>query len=301
MGGGFHPGELAVQRRAGEGEVAAHVGRSIRAVLPRVAAAFLAERRMLVLGAADEDGRLWASPLFGAPGFLRAPDEGTLLSAVRPGPGDPLAGVLGRGAAPVGTLALEPSTRRRMRANGLAVPDGEGLRISVEEVYSNCPKYIQRRELVVEGAGARRSGPVSGGSEMTARQQELVAGADTFFVATADVLGGADASHRGGAPGFVRVLRPDRLAWPDYRGNSLYQTLGNLERRPAAGLLFLDWSTGGVLQLSGEAVTDWSPERAAEFPGARRVVDFHVTAVRERVNGSPLRWGAPEMSPANPR
>ncbi|MBB1257800.1 pyridoxamine 5'-phosphate oxidase family protein [Streptomyces alkaliterrae] len=300
MGDGFHPGELAVQRRAGERDVAAHVGRSIRATVPGVAAAFLAECRMLVLGAADEAGRLWASPLFGPPGFLGAPDERTLLSVVRPGPGDPLAGVLGRGGTPVGTIALEPSTRRRMRANGLAAPDGAGLRICVEEAYANCPKYIQRRELSVEYPEAHQPGKVVRASELGRRQRDLIAGADTFFVASADVAGGADASHRGGAPGFVRVSGPDRLAWPDYRGNSMYQTLGNLERSPAAGLLFLDWSTGGVLQLSGEAVIDWSPERAAEFPGARRVVDFRVTDVRETANGSPLRWGAPEMSPANP-
>lgn len=301
----FHPGEVAAQRRAGVERAAGHVGRSVRPVVPPVAAAFLAERRMLVLGAADAAGRLWASLLTGPAGFVRAADEHTVLTSVRPAPGDPLAAILAAGPAEVGTLAVEPATRRRMRANGTAEPHGDGLRIRTREVYANCPKYIQRREPVEwrpRPAGAdhgRGRTAVTLAERPTPGQLARLGAADTFFIATAAADGAADASHRGGNPGFVRVTGPDRLSWPEYPGNNMLMTLGNLQQRPAAGLLFPDWSTGALLQLTGEARTDWDPARAAAFPGAERVVDFRVHAVAQTAGGGP-RWSAPEYSPANP-
>jgi predicted pyridoxine 5'-phosphate oxidase superfamily flavin-nucleotide-binding protein len=298
----YHPGERAVQRRAGVTDRADHVGRSIRATVPPVAAEFLAGRRMLVLGGADGGGRVWASPLTGPPGFAAAPDERTVTTGVRPRPGDPLAEALAAGPVRVGAIAVEPATRRRMRFNGTARPDGAGLRITTEQVYSNCPKYIQRRAVTEEDPLPGDGGAASParGDALDGRQRALVASADTFFVATAAADGSADASHRGGNPGFVRVTAPDRLWWPDYAGNSMYMTLGNLEQNPSAGLLFPDWSTGGFLRLTGEARVDWSPERSAAVPGAQRIVDFTVTGVVESAGGAGPRWSAPEFSPANP-
>ena len=293
----YHAGERAVQALAGVTEAADHVGRGVRDTVPAVAAAFLAERRMLVVGAADDTGRMWASLLTGPAGFLRARGDRTLDVAAAPVPGDPLADALSR-PVPVGTIALEPATRRRMRLNGTAEPHGPGgLRIRAEQVYSNCPKYIQRRHLApgTENTGATRptapAGAVRRSTALAPDQQSRLGSADTFFVATADGQGAADASHRGGNPGFVEVLGPDRLRWPEYPGNSMYMTLGNLEANPSAGLLFPDWSTGTVLQVSGTARLHW---------GTTPWVDFTVTRVVEIPDASPLRWTDPDFSPANP-
>ncbi|MEE1939478.1 pyridoxamine 5'-phosphate oxidase family protein [Streptomyces sp. TRM 70361] len=297
----YHPGERAVQRRAGATEAADHAGRSVRATVPPVAAAFLAERRMVVLGAADTGGRVWATALTGPPGFVRAAGEQAVALRTRPRPGDPLAEPLATGPVRVGAIAVEPATRRRMRFNGTARPDGAGLLVTTEQVYSNCPKYIQRRTVTGERAPVPGGGPPPvRGDALDERQRRLVTEADTFFVATAAADGSADASHRGGEPGFVRVPGPDRLCWPEYAGNSMYMTLGNLAQRPAAGLLFPDWSTGGFLQLTGEARVDWSAGRAAAVPGALRMVDFTVTGVVEVPYGDGPCWSAPESSPANP-
>ncbi|MGW4898163.1 pyridoxamine 5'-phosphate oxidase family protein [Kitasatospora sp. NPDC004240] len=295
----YHPGERAAQARAGRLERADHSGRAIGRTIPAVAARFLTERRMLVLGAADEDGRLWATQLTGAPGFLGAPDEHTLTVAARPAGADPLAGVLA-GPAEVGTIALDPAGRRRMRLNGKSAPDGRGgLVITADQVYANCPKYIQRRSpLDHPGTGAPRA--VATGPALSTAQQLAVATADTFFVATAGPGGRVDASHRGGNPGFLSVLAPDRLRWPEYAGNSMFMTLGNLELDPRAGLLLPDWETGGALLITGEARTDWSAGAAAGLPGAERAVDLAVTGVVELADAAPLTWSAPEYSPVNP-
>jgi hypothetical protein len=80
----------------------------------------------------------------------------------------------------------------------------------------------------------------------------------------------------------------------------MYMTLGNLEADPRAGLLVCDFDTGDLLLLSGTAVTDWSPERAATIPGARRVVDVTIERTVWLPGASPLRWRLTERSRFNP-
>lgn len=292
----FHSGELAVQQRMGQTEMAGHVGRSIRADIPAVAASFLAEQPMVVIAAADDAGRLWASELIGPPGFVHALDADTIAVDARPTTGDPLREALTHPAR-IGMIALQPQRRRRMRVNGAATAAGLGLRIATEQVYANCPKYITRRHIEsyqpdIEPPSPRRS------TELDASQQATITAADAFFVATADTEGNADASHRGGNPGFLQVLSPTRLRWPDYRGNSMFMTLGNIEVNPRCGILVPDWTTGGTLQLTGTAELTWAPETFAV--GAQCSIDFTITEVVERPGAGPLRWGPPELSPVNP-
>ncbi|WP_326590713.1 pyridoxamine 5'-phosphate oxidase family protein [Streptomyces sp. NBC_01294] len=284
----YHAGPLAVQERAGVRELAEHVGRSIGTGIRDVAAAFLGLQPHLVVGAADGAGRMWASLLTGPPGFVRATGPDRIAVAGGLPAGDPLAEALAAAGTRVGTIALDPRTRRRMRLNGtLAVTPG-GFAVGAEQVFGNCPKYLQKRqplELAAQGPGVVRRG-----SALTAGQARAVRAADTFFVATTAEADGADASHRGGLPGFVEVLSPTELAWPDFAGNAMFLTLGNLAADPRAGLLFPDWESGAVLQLSGRARTEFGAD------GSRRT-RFLVESVVEGVHPGRLLWSTPEYSP----
>ncbi|MFG3494149.1 pyridoxamine 5'-phosphate oxidase family protein [Streptomyces sp. NPDC047928] len=291
----YHEGSLAVQTRVGVRELADHVGRSIGHGIRPVAAAFLELQPMLVIGAADAEGRVWSSLLTGEPGFVRATGPASVSVAAGPdgrptAAGDPLAGTLAAGPVRVGTIALDPRTRRRMRLNGTARPSRRGLAIVADEVFSNCPKYLQKRELYAPDT-TTPPGPVRHGDRLTPEQEAFVRAADTFFVTTVGP-DGADASHRGGNPGFVSVDSPTELTWPDYQGNAMFLTLGNLETDARAGLLFLDWATGTTLQLTGTARTDYT--------ATGRTVRFTVQRSVEHPHAAPLRWSAPEYSPANP-
>ncbi|WP_051795595.1 pyridoxamine 5'-phosphate oxidase family protein [Streptomyces sp. NRRL S-87] len=287
----YHPGSRAVQDRVGVRDTADHVGRSIGPGIRDVAAAFLGRQPTLVVGAAADDGRLWASLLTGAPGFVRAtgPDRITVTGGLPAG--DPLAGVLADAPdTPVGTIALDPRTRRRMRLNGTARPTAAGFAVDAERVFSNCPKYLQKRQpLAVEWEGA---GVVRRGGALDPDQVRTVRAADTFFVATT-AGGGVDASHRGGHPGFVEVLSPTELAWPDYPGNAMFLTLGNLAEDPRAGLLFPHWESGRTLQLTGRARVEFRAD-------GTRTTRFTVEGVLEAEHPGRLRWSTPEYSPANP-
>jgi len=201
---------------------------------------------------------------------------------------------------PLGLLAIDLSTRRRLRFNGRALHDPErGIFLSVEQVYGNCPKYIQARRLDLEGGGHRVAPPVRA-SALSERQTAWIAAADTFFVASFHPEGGADASHRGGAPGFVQPLDGRTVAFGDYPGNTMFNTLGNIAVQPRAGLLFLDFEAGDILQLTGRARLDWNPEAVAAFRGAQGVrVVFEIDEVLE-TRGAGVRGRLLEYSQFNP-
>ncbi|OHT88051.1 pyridoxamine 5'-phosphate oxidase family protein [Mycobacteroides saopaulense] len=291
----YHAGELAVQRRMGQSDSAIRVGRIISSEIPEVAAAFLAAQPMVFVSAHDDDGRMWAGQIVGPPGFAHATNTRTIAIEGVPVYGDPLAVPL-QSERKVGLIALQPQRRRRMRVNGTARPAGQGLIVTTDQVYSNCPKYIARRDIVGVGPGL----PVDPrrGIALNVEQRLTVSAADTFIIGTADGEGNADASHRGGNPGFLQVLSPNLLRWPDYLGNSMFMTLGNLHVDPRCGLLIPDWHNGSALQLTGTARLNWDEDTFA--PGAQCSVDFTIDEVVETPNASPLRWGEAEPSPANP-
>ncbi|MCX2715164.1 pyridoxamine 5'-phosphate oxidase family protein [Mycolicibacterium sp. J2] len=271
----YHAGEIAVQQRMGQQQVADRVGRMVRAEIPTAAVDFLAQQPMVVISAVDTEGQVWTGLITGSPGFMYAADPRTILIAGAPTLGDPLAAILTRPQR-IGMIAIEPQTRRRMRVNGTAVPTPDGLRIHTEQVYANCPKYITPRPVPAfdrSPAGARWT------AEIDARTADILGAADTFFVGSADTEGNADASHRGGAPGFLHVVSPTRLRWPDYRGNSMFMTLGNIAVNPHCGLLIPNWQTGSTIQLTGTARIDW--DRAGDDTAAQCWIDLTVTAVVE--------------------
>jgi len=298
--GPFHSGEIAVQERAGVRAGATKIGRSIDAEIAPAAAHFLVQRYTLYLGTIDATARPWASQLYGPPGFVGTVDPHTVRIDATPGPGDPLLENL-RADPHVGLLAIDLVTRRRFRVNGTAAVEPDGaIVVAVAQAYGNCPKYIQRREPVDVRPTPPDPTRVSRHRALTSTDRTQIARADTFFLATANPSVGADVSHRGGRPGFVTVANDARLVWPDYQGNMMFMSLGNVAVHPFAGLLFVDFETGDVLQLTGRATIDWDAAHAAVVPGAERLVTFDVDEVVAATAASPLRWRLVEASPTNP-
>jgi predicted pyridoxine 5'-phosphate oxidase superfamily flavin-nucleotide-binding protein len=179
-----------------------------------------------------------------------------------------------------------------VRLNGTAVaePDGRVV-LTTAQVYGNCPQYIHPREAAGEGAAA--IGAARPAASLDARLAAIIRAADTFFIATANPGAGADASHRGGRPGFVRVEDERHLLFPDYAGNRMFNSLGNIEAHPRAGLLFPDFASGDALLLSGAARILWDDPRTGEFEGAERLVEIAVERVIELPGATRIRFGPP--------
>ena len=279
----WHAGEKNLQQRVGVAERMADVGRQVvRDFMPEQHRDFYRQLPFLVLGTVDAAGQPWASILSGAPGFAVSPNPQTLRLQSFPSVGDPAAASLALGAA-VGLLGIELHTRRRNRVNGRVgmLTDG-GFSVTVEHAFGNCPQYIQLRDSELVGAPTVARHQRLNGLDEAARQ--VIRAADTFFVASyADLEGDAarravDVSHRGGQRGFVQV-DGECLTIPDFAGNLFFNTLGNLLVNPRAGLLFIDFDSGDLLQLSGRTEIVFDGVEVAAFQGAERLWRVHVEAL----------------------
>ncbi len=300
----FHAGELAVQSRLGvQVRIDQQGRRFIRDYITEQQQRFFAQLPYVTVGTVDAYGHLWASILVGKPGFLSAVNQRTLRVTAQPLPGDPLAKNLTVGAD-IGFLGIELRTRRRNRLNGIVSEiHTDGFEIQVKQTFGNCPQYIQARTFDHVRSDPGQTSVIHPLLTLSTSEKALIATADTFFIATAyqqaktASASGVDVSHRGGKPGFVRIDNDRTLTTPDFSGNLHFNTFGNLELNPQAGLLFIDFSQGHLMQLTGEAEVIWNGPEACAYEGAERLMRFHLTQGYRIENALPLRWSAPEFSP----
>jgi uncharacterized protein len=292
----WHAGELAVQRSAGSADKLATRGHLLlRDHLIDQHRQFYPLLPFVVAGAVDRQGDAWATILAGQPGFLQAPDPYRLRIAAARDPGDPADGGLNDGDA-VGLLGIELHTRRRNRLNGqVRRADATSFDVLVQQSFGNCPQYIQQRDVAFARDPATPSHAAARELDrLDDRARAMIAGADTFFVASYvdDAARGrmVDVSHRGGRPGFVRVSADGVLTIPDFSGNRFFNTLGNLIANPKAGLLFVDFETGDLLQLTGDAEVILDSPEIAAVQGAERLWRFTPRRILYRPGALPLRW-----------
>ena len=295
----FHRGEREIQSRLGIREDMEDKGRRmIRDRIPEKNLDFFAQLPYLAIATVDECARPWASVFVGTPGFARAIDPLTLEVRARALYGDPLNKTLIDGAD-IGGLAIDLQSRARFRVNGkVGRRDEGGFAIEVRQAFPNCPQYIQARahefDEGIETIGEKR--PVRRGETLNRAEAALIARSDTLFIASQFAEGndqasrGADVSHRGGKPGFVIVAHQSLVLFPDYAGNCMFTTLGNIQADPRGGLLFIDFESGDTLQVTGEAEILWEPEHVSRFPGAERVVSFQIEEKILIEQALPIKW-----------
>jgi ferredoxin-NADP reductase/predicted pyridoxine 5'-phosphate oxidase superfamily flavin-nucleotide-binding protein len=291
----WHDGEKFIQEKVGVADRMKIVGkRVIRDYLPAEHREFYAQIPFIVLGSVDDEGDAWATLLAGKPGFMSSPSPKSLDIDVHRDPDDPAEAGLRRGDA-LGLLGIELHTRRRNRVNGIiGASASTALRLEVEQSFGNCPQYIQLRDFTfARNPGTPFEGEVFEGTTLDDTARVMIEKADTFFVASYAEREGhrqVDVSHRGGKTGFVRIDENGTLTIPDFAGNLFFATLGNILLNGKAGLVFIDFETGDLLQLTGDAevVLD-SPEIAA-FQGAERLLTFKPRRIVRRPEALPLHW-----------
>jgi len=288
----FHHDELAAQALGGPGPKSARM----RPFMPDQHREFFAGLSYLFIATTDAAGWPVASVLSGQPGSVQSPDPVTLrINGVH----DVEGVAAGR---EVGLLGLDLTNRRRNRANGrVDAVDTDGLTVRITQSFGNCAQYIQTRRPT---AMARTAAPVEAFDGLDDAARALVAAADTFFVASRSRPevgsdGGLDMSHRGGRPGFVDI-QGDTLAIPDFRGNRFFNTLGNLLGDPRAGLLFIDFASGDLLQLKGRVEIDWTPGGMGP-EGAERLWRVRVERGWRRRGAFPFAWTFGDYAPTTLR
>ncbi|MBW4617265.1 MAG: pyridoxamine 5'-phosphate oxidase family protein [Desmonostoc vinosum HA7617-LM4] len=295
----FHSGEIRVQIQAGVREEAQSLGSVITSNIKPSAQEFLRTQQLAVSSTVDTNNRVWASLLTGKPGFLQVLNMQTIQIHATLIQTDPLYQNL-YSNNDIGLLVIDLANRKRVRLNGQAEVHQETIKVQIQQAFFNCPKYIQVRHIQKTVTDLQEEPEACVRDDLSEANQLWITQADTFFIASYYQEGGADASHRGGFPGFVQVVNSNKLVFPDYSGNNLFQTFGNLIMNPNSGLLFIDFAQGHTLQLSGQAKIIWDLDRLIEFAGAQRLVEFDIEQVLEIRNATSLCWRFGEYSPVNP-
>lgn len=320
----FHDGEIQVQQRLGVHErVMTYGPQVIRPYLPDQHRDFYQNQPFLVAAARDNRGKLWSTLLFASnpkqvSKFISSPDPKTLVIESKLLPGDALEGSLWQGSD-LGILGIEFATRRRNRVNGRILSnDGQKFEFKVDQSFGNCPQYIKPRDWWTATSKPRTSSfdsetfdcgnrdEASRTNQLTIEQIDSVQAAESVFLATGyrgkgeDPRFGNDASHRGGTPGFLRVSKDGkRLFLPDYAGNNMYQSVGNLMKDPAMGISVPLYEVGGMIQMTGRARVHWEDDEddddpevsVSDFPAALRWIEFFIDEIVEQPAGNfPIRW-----------
>lgn len=280
---------------------------------------------LLALGTIDEQGRPWSTVWGGNTPFAQ-PLGGNMVGVktIIDTKFDPVAEILFKGSDSAGkvelsgddmrmvsglTIDLETRTRVKLFGKmmaGLLAPDqgpaGEAtLVVKIEESLGNCPKYLNKKQIKSVQPDPKL---LSESIQLDDRARTAVEKADLFFISSSHGSKAMDTNHRGGPAGFIRIVSNEAsgavITWPEYSGNRLYQTLGNLQTTPRAGLAIPNFETGDVLYVTGTTEILVGQDAAALLPRSNLAVKLNITAARLVGSGLPFRGASGEPSPYNP-
>jgi ferredoxin-NADP reductase len=164
----------------------------------------------------------------------------------------------------------------------------------------NCPKYLNRRVISPASTNPKL---VWDSVPLKKAAVDLIHKVDLMFLSTSSGSS-MDTNHRGGPPGFVRCLPGEdgctQFAYPEYSGNRLYQSLGNMTLEPKAGFCFVDFETGDCLYVTGTTEILFGKDAAEVMPRSNLAVRVTITAARLVASVLPFRGNTGEYSPYNP-
>jgi uncharacterized protein len=328
MNNGMHGGEYAIHKLLAVPE---DVTRSMPWSLDHLESAerqFFSSLSFFAIGTLDADRRPWASILVGEkPGFVASPSETSLTVDSEIPEFDPLSANLEDGHREndhmlFAGLGIDMAQRWRSKVSGViarnpekaAEPARTPLRLWVTESLGNCPKYINARVISYRRRIPLLSHRRLAGDSVTLdpASRDHVLRSDVMFIATrhlrapgtagGDPVSSMDLNHRGGQAGFVRCNDDGTdLYFPDYSGNRIYSTLGNILTDRAAGIAFPSFLNGDILHVTGIADVLSGREADRLMPRVKVLVRVHITGyvfVRQGLN---LQQTSPvQFSPYNP-
>jgi len=297
----FHRGELDLQQLTGEPLDVAMASRIIQDTIPDNALHFLSQQSIIWIGIEDDEKFLWAFPLTGSPGFISSTNTKFLeidLNEENTIP-DQWFRYFTKGKF-IACLVIELSSRRRIRINGIIKEiNKQKLHIEVQQAYPNCPKYIRSR-VMLSNPETSTFQLVSSGTDLNEQSINIIDQSDTAFVASIGP-NGADVSHRGGPTGFIKCHSPNKIIMPDYRGNNMFNSLGNLSINNSGGLTIVDFNQAYFLQLAGEVNLLFDGKHPSiETDGTNRYWEMIIHKWRLFKLESNFTWEELDFSPYNP-
>ncbi|KAJ3283710.1 hypothetical protein HDU79_008840 [Rhizoclosmatium sp. JEL0117] len=313
-----HAGELLVQHKRNSPENTSLRVESITSEsMPSQHAAFFAALKYFAISSTDNLGRPWASLIATSPFVIDHDKLG--ISATNVPRDDPVAKCFAtaKAGSPWAGLGIMFENRRRNKVAGQVLKnafDGSCLDLTLQtnENMGNCPKYITVRDVKPFERKAEtffNDFGTTSSIQLTKDERDLINRCSTIYLATRhftsnDASTDMGLNHRGGPPGFVRVLDQNgssSLILPDYSGNRFYQSLGNVESDQLAGIVFVCFETGDTLHITGIAENLYDKDAENIMPRQTLITRITPTARVYIKNGLNLKLASPEQfSPYNP-
>ncbi|USP79380.1 hypothetical protein yc1106_06654 [Curvularia clavata] len=325
---GWHSGERTIQEMLGVSTASRPNPTSLE--FPPAHGARIASNHLLSLGALDDEDRPWTTIWGGKRGFAKRIAKGVLeIRTLVDHQYDPVAQALlasttqCESARPVTTqrklmsgLSIDFNSRDRVKVMGRLLTseardhsDNMGeiqLAMAVQESTGNCPKYINKRDVQIHVPSPHL---VSDSLPLPQGAIDLIHKTDLIFISSTNG-DSMDTNHRGGPAGFIRIasneaIREDGsggvvLVYPEYSGNRLYQSLGNLYLNPKIGIAVPDFETSNVLYMTGTAQLLLGEQATPVMPHCKMLLQVRVQAARFIADGLPFRGSLGEMSPYAP-
>ncbi|KAF4964930.1 hypothetical protein FSARC_7202 [Fusarium sarcochroum] len=319
----FHEGERAMQQQL---KVPSRGGNPTFPGLAAHYGARVMQSPLVALGTLDNEGRPWTTVWGGERGFARPVAEGVLAfnssvdtrhdpvfkalwdgiddEGVEQGVINRPNGGEGKGMSGL-SIDLETRDRVKLAGNMIAGATVDGgktvqMAMAVTESLGNCPKYLNKKSIVPNDMAPEL---ISDELPLSQESLDLVAAADMFFLSSTNGKT-MDTNHRGGSPGFIRVIKNEEdkleLIYPEFSGNRLYQTLGNFKVNPLVGLTIPDYNTANVLYLTGSASILVGEEASSLLARTNLAVKISITSAKFVKSGLPFRGSLGEYSPYNP-
>jgi len=250
----FHKGEHHIQELMSVRQSSDALSSLIQNKIPPIAKDFLEELNFCMVSLNTKQFNLYTITIYSTSSFIEIIDNSTILISLDYRSHIPKI-FFEEENLNIGMIGLNFENSKRIRINGKGQIKDNKLKINIDEIYSNCPKYIKKR-IFSKNLSTKTKQNVITESLLSTDIIHTISNLDTFFIASSHNEKGVDISHKGGTNGFIKVISPIKLEFVDLPGNNLYNTLGNIYTNPYINIFFIDFDRRNTYQILGKATIE---------------------------------------------
>jgi predicted pyridoxine 5'-phosphate oxidase superfamily flavin-nucleotide-binding protein len=247
----FHEGEYHIQEMMGIRKFPDTLSSMIKDTIPKIASDFLEKLSFCVLTLSTQKDDLFTSTVYDNKSFIKIINHNSFSINLKNKSYIPEF-FFKEEVLNIGIIGLDFLNAKRIRINGKSKIINNELIVIINEIYSNCPKYIKKRFLQ---KNLKTLDKTSIDNELELNQDliNIILNSDTFFLASSHKEKGLDVSYKGGEKGFVKIISSKQLYFDDMPGNNLYNTLGNIYTNPCVNMFFIDFDKSNTYNILAKA------------------------------------------------
>lgn len=247
----FHEGEYHIQEIMGIREDSNSLSSMIKSTIPKIASDFLEKLNFCVLALSTREDDLFTSIVYDTKSFIKIISDNSFSINLNNKSYIPQS-FFKEESLNIGIIGLDFSCAKRIRINGRAKIVDKELIVFVDEIYSNCPKYIKKR-YIQKNLKNLAEASIENQLELNSDLINIISNSDTFFLASKHKVKGLDVSYKGGSIGFIKVISTTELYFDDMPGNNLYNSLGNIYTNPYINMFFIDFKKHNTYNILAKA------------------------------------------------